>query len=361
MAPRLRDTFQQLSGLLSVVEPVEEAYDVEWHGPYFIPRPRTWWSSHFLLYGGRVYGAISANGSAKRVSWDVRSGEYEFDHDTHGGHECVHPEKLWGQAAPQLARKIRSALRNPAAYNRRVARQLPLGARSGKILRRLTWPLGARAPLLPAMARRAEAAFARGAESRPLARLSRAGFLETVALALDAVYPELGGMSAEEKYRRKADGRHGGLLDLPADDPVAFQNWHASRQWTGCHPWEIVFAHPHGVLLQPVPALEGGWRLHLWVAALGLYLAAVRMAIALAEAGAPLEFENREAVLAALGGADRLGIGPWFDHLSVEELLRIRPKSVTRVIWDRLPEIRPITEEQRARVLHVLRVGSPAV
>ena len=45
--------------------------------------------------------------------------------------------------------------------------------------------------------------------------------------------------------------------------------------------------------------VEVGWRYCLFVDVMGLYLAAIKMAIALAEAGVPLEFERREAVVAA--------------------------------------------------------------
>lgn len=122
MAPRLRDYFREVFRLLLMMDPVCGAYDVEWHGPYFVPRRRVWWPSYFRLYGGRVYRAIVAGSRELQVSWAARSGEFEMERGLMGGYEYADPEEVWAQAAPQLAGKMLSALRNPEAYNRRVAR-----------------------------------------------------------------------------------------------------------------------------------------------------------------------------------------------------------------------------------------------
>ena len=45
--------------------------------------------------------------------------------------------------------------------------------------------------------------------------------------------------SASDLYRTFADGRTGGLLDLPPRSERAFREWLLSRVWQGCHPWEF--------------------------------------------------------------------------------------------------------------------------
>jgi len=355
----LSGSFAELLHLLLMTEPVADLYDVRWHGPYYIPRPRLWCPSYFLLYGGKVYGTLYVGLFGSQGSWDTESGEFAVDRGMGSFSNVYDPEALWEQAVPQLARRLRSALRNPAAYNRRVARLIPLEARTGRVRRRMTWPRGTRAPLSPTLRVRAEEAFRTGAESRSLGSLTAAAYFDIASLAYDAAFPDLAELQPEQKYKKRADSRHGGLLDLDRNDPVAFRNWYTSRSWAGTHPWEIVFGHPHGILLQPLLDSEGGWRFHLSVDALGLYLAAARMAVALGEAGVPFEFGHKDEVVAALRGVDWVEIGPLFGQLSFEELRETRPEAVDHVVWDPLSEIRPISDAQRERALKVLRTGSP--
>lgn len=44
--------------LLKQTEPILEAYDVEWWGPYYIPRSGRWYPTHFKLYQGVLYGDL---------------------------------------------------------------------------------------------------------------------------------------------------------------------------------------------------------------------------------------------------------------------------------------------------------------
>jgi hypothetical protein len=204
-----------------------------------------------------------------------------------------------------------------------------------------------------------EAACRTGERSKPLASLTAASYLALAGVAYDAAYQELRGLSPREQHEAKSDTRHGGLLDLKKDDPEAFRAWFASRVWSGSHPWEIVFGHPHGILLCPMPGESGSWRLTLSVDCPGLYLRAVRMAIALGERGIPFELHAKGAVVAALRGLDDVEVGPGYGRLSLEELRAQRPDAVARVRWDPVPEILPISPAQRLRVEHVLASGTP--
>jgi len=131
-------------------------------------------------------------------------------------------------------------------------------------------------------------------------------------------------------YQRSADGRHGGLLDLPRADAAAFRRWFQSRAWSGSHPWEVVFGHPHGIHI--VPTLEdAGWRLALSVRNQRLALAAVKMAIALAEARLPFVLHGKDELVATLRGEDELEVGPFARQISLEELGELRPGAAQQV------------------------------
>jgi hypothetical protein len=41
------------------------------------------------------------------------------------------------------------------------------------------------------------------------------------------------------------------LLDVPSDDAAVFAARFHGIRWHDSHPWEIVFGHPHGIMLSP--------------------------------------------------------------------------------------------------------------
>jgi len=352
-------SFTEFFDLLQETEPIPEEYDVEWWGPYFIQRSRSWLPTHFMLYGATLYGSMEIGWSRSSAAWNIKTGEVSFDRTSSLLSPTAEGRKLWERAIPKLVRKLEIALKNPETYNRRVLRLMPLEARTGRVLRRLSWPRGGRAPLAPAMARQLETACREGALARPRRKMSANDYLKTAALAYDAGFKELHHLSPRAKYERKADSRHGGLLDLSPRNSKAFHDWYSSRAWSGSHPWEIVFGHPHGVLFSPLLDAEDRWRFHLSVDAPGWYLTAVRMAIALGEAGIPFEFYRRDEVVAALRGRDFVPIGPHYGQLSLAELQTIRPEALAHICWDPIPEIHPIKDEQRRRLQYVLKTGSP--
>jgi hypothetical protein len=229
----------------------------------------------------------------------------------------------------------------------------------GAVFRGGTAPRGTRAPLAPRELETLEAACRTGARAEPLPSLTAAAYLALAGVAYDAAYPELRGLPPREQHAAKADTRHGGLLDLPEGEAAAFREWFASRAWSGSHPWEIVFGHPHGILLYPVEDDGLRWRLVLSVDCPGLYLCAVRMAIALGERGTPFTLFAKGAAVAALRGLDNVEVGPGYGRLSLAELRAQRGESVARVRWDPVPEILPITPAQRLRVAHVVATGTP--
>ncbi|MFA5800085.1 MAG: hypothetical protein WC840_03955 [Candidatus Peribacteraceae bacterium] len=63
--------YAALFGLLKETKPIAGTYDVEWWGPYFIPRARQWHRSRFLLYGGRLFGSIEAGWTTYSSIWNI--------------------------------------------------------------------------------------------------------------------------------------------------------------------------------------------------------------------------------------------------------------------------------------------------
>lgn len=324
--------------------------DVRWQGPFYIDRGR-WWPTRFTLYEGTLYCSVDVGRARLTLSWEVGTAvvRYESGFST-SSWEYVHGPALWEHLLGQVVTRLRSAVRNPAAYNARVARGLPLAYRSGRIARRSTWPTRARPPMSATAIARLEQALTKAGRARAWRAMSVRRFLTAAGIAYDAVFPDMRRLEPLAKYRKRADTRHGGMLDLPSHDAEAFSRWHASRDWLGAHPWEIVFAHPHGIMLTP-HQVDHGWRFYLSVDTLGLYVSTARMAIALAEGGVPVELVNSADVLAAIRGDDEVEIGPFAEQLPLEDLAERRPGAAGLVVWDAPPvlTVRSRTASPRGR------------
>jgi hypothetical protein len=345
--------------MLRETEPISGAYDVEWRGPYSIPRPKNWHRSHFMLYDGHLYGSLEIGWTTYSADWSIDSGT-EYCRRGESLTATGESEELWASALPQLTRRLKSALKNPIAYNRRIQRLIPLDARTGRVVRNWTWPRGTRPPLSRKELGLLETVCERCERAAPWKSLSSSGYFRLVGRMYNAAFPELIGLSSRDQHALKADSRHSGLLNLPDEDPQAFREWFESRVWSGCHPWEIVFGHPHGILFSPLLSEDGTWRFHLSVESPGLYIRAVKMAMAIGETGAPFVLHDKNSIVAALRGMDDVEVRPSYGMLSLARLREIRPDAVDQVRWDPISDIQPITSTQKNRVEYVLRTGSPA-
>ncbi|MBM3853839.1 MAG: hypothetical protein FJ399_11895 [Verrucomicrobia bacterium] len=292
-----------------------------------------------MLYRGTLYCSVEIGWAAPSLAWAGGSPEVSFESFLPSDSSLYGNPRFWAELLRQTTRRLRSAIRHPAAYNQRVARLLPLGSRTGRILRRLSWPPGTRAPLSRRALDRLDQALARGGQIASLRHLNADRYLRTAAVAYDAAYAELRRLNPREKYRRKADGRHGGLLDLDPRDAAAFAAWFDSRSWSGTHPWEIVFGHPHGVWLFPRHE-DKRWRFLVAVDAPGLFLKATMMATALGETGHPITLDRRDEIVAALRGDDRIEIGPFRGQLSLAELREQRSGATSSIEWNPVPIMR---------------------
>jgi hypothetical protein len=288
------------------------------------------------------------------MSWKVGSRDVEFERDL-SSMDYYNDEALWAEALAQIERRLSFALQDFGRYNRLVEKRLPLACRTGKLRRRLSWPKDFRGPLPMRRIQRLETALAEAAGRSLLESMTQGRFLEAAAAAYDAVFKDLRPLSPPAKYKRKADGRHGGLLDLPADDSRAFAAWYHSKSWAGTHPWEIVFGQPHGIMLSPRHDPDADrWGFALWVDSPGWYADAGRMALALAGKKVPFELLHRKEVLDALKGIDDVEVGPDLYSLHFDELKSARPDSLDAVRWDPVPRLEPIGAGQAARIPHRL-------
>jgi hypothetical protein len=240
-----------------------------------------------------------------------------------------------------------------------VEARLPFECRTGKIQRAFTWLEGEEPEMDDSTLKQLESMLSFVESSPRLKQFTVSDYLATTSIAYDAAFENMSSLSPVEKYKSRADGRHGGMLDLPLDNAKAFTRWFNSQRWAGAHPWEIVYGNPHGVMLSPChDEKTSTWTFDFSVHTESLYAVAVKMAIALARHAIPFEFYNSAKVVAVLCGEDMVEIGPDRKALEFENLKAIRPDSIEHIQWDPIPKISPISEDQLQRLSGLIAISS---
>ncbi len=128
-------------------------------------------------------------------------------------------------------------------------------------------------------------------------------------------------LSGREMYKKYADNRHEGLLDISPDSEQEFADWidgsHPKKSGGG-HPWEIKrggnTTHIDLSVFRP-PYREEGFIVQLHGESLGRMVETMRMILAIYDAGLPITMANPESVRSRLIGQDNIGIIPKYDNL----------------------------------------------
>ena len=346
---RLLRLLTELFALLQKTQPVVDQTDIAWVGPFYIPRSGVWASTYFRIYEMQLHLFVLMGRLDYLMIWDLRSRQYDCSPLDFGF--AANSEEFWDDVLTQVNRRLVHALKSPAGYNRRVEARLPLRYRTGKIQRAFTWSEGEEPAIEDGTLQTLEAMLATVEPSPRLRKLTVADYLNAASIAYDAAFEHLVSLSAVEKYKSKADGRHGGMLDLPRNNAKAFAQWFNSRCWAGTHPWEIVYANPHGVMFSPrYDEKTSTWGFDFSVHTEHLYAHAVKMAIALARQVIPFGFYNSAKVVAVLRGEDFVNVGMDDRALGFDLLKEIRPDSIEHIRWDPVPQINPISADQLRRL-----------
>jgi hypothetical protein len=118
-------------------------------------------------------------------------------------------------------------------------------------------------------------------------------------------------MSGLEMYKRFADGRHEGLVELPSESADAFKQWYQSGRGGG-HPWEVYRGGNTTHIDLGVTEKAGGWSVFLRGSSTSRMAETIRIALALENEGLPIEIHDDEELRSRLLGMDNMGIIPKF-------------------------------------------------
>ncbi|MBD3345279.1 MAG: hypothetical protein GF401_09480 [Chitinivibrionales bacterium] len=216
----------------------------------------------------------------------------------------------------RIKREIEAFLKDPDAYNRNVEEKLPLRKRIGRISRHFLWK---QIPDLERLDRELgdeiihtlERALNNINRNNPLFRMTADDFFGYCEICYDAndYFGHDEKLTPRQKYKRMADGRDEGLLEVSGDSPEAFYEWFANRNHRG-HPWEICRGGTTSHISLIVNSTRDPWYLSL--SGFGRVRAAetVRMAVALWKAAIPFRLLKASELLAMCKGTDYVGIVP---------------------------------------------------
>jgi hypothetical protein len=232
-------------------------------------------------------------------------------------HGDPHADEFLDGLLTTAAGEVSLLSRSPIEHRQRIETEVRPHRRFGKLLRSAVWKVVPDARRFDreigmATIERFAAIVAHPLPAITLSSLTKQHYLRMCEIAYDAssydtLSPDL---SALDRYRRMADGRHEGLVDVsPGDDPQAFARWYSERQ-RGGHPWEICKeGNSTHISLAPHP-VEGGWKVWLAGTSAARCVETVRMAVALHDHGFPVRVAAGDDLLRMVRGEDLLGVVP---------------------------------------------------
>jgi hypothetical protein len=290
----------------------------------FLPRHETGddvWEFHLPI--GRKWHTLWA----KRYRDSFFLGGSEFDYfetgtsETPGG-AVLEQTGLAAEYGRALERIHRDVARDPLGYHRALCRSLPPGLRKGVIHRKFVHAL------IPEymrfdreLTRRELAALIRMLKSHEpdasLPGMTGGRFFEYCRAAYLAnpkthVGAKGSGLSGQAMYKKWADGRDGGLSDLPLEDEAAFEKWYREGAATGGHPWEVFRGgnSTHIDLYVRRESPEKGWQIQISAFSSTRLAEACRMALAFQAKGLPFRLDHRDSYLRRLLAEDYVGVVP---------------------------------------------------
>jgi len=205
-------------------------------------------------------------------------------------------------------------------YNEYVSKYLPNSKRIGKILREDYWRIfpEEKEEYLKNISLNEINRFAnliiKQPDKAPILRLKEitAGiFFECCRLGYEAnQYEGIEKLSDKELYRKHADGRDEGLLNLDEVSSGDFESWYFDKTHYGGHPWEVCRGGNSTHISLYVMHDEEGWWLSLAGSSLGRSVETVKFYLALSEKGLPIFLYKGREILKMLTGKDYIGIVP---------------------------------------------------
>lgn len=169
--------------------------------------------------------------------------------------------------------------------------------------------------------------------------ISLSDYLNTAAICYKAAFGNKAeGLTAKQMYRKWADGRDCGMLEIQNKNSKAeFEHWLDTKSHCGGHPFEIIYSwHGHGIHLIPPDRHKPCFALR--VTDYTYARSFIEMIKALIEKGLPFEAHNLEMVLDYLSGDSYFTVNAYSKHFILYDS---RDRKLFRHIdWDEVKMVK---------------------
>ena len=202
-------------------------------------------------------------------------------------------------------------------YNDRLQSELPVGHRTGTLLRKYEmeiWP-HVKEEIIGDLTEADLQEFIACAEeeltdkSRLLKQMTANDFFRFCAMGYTANNYDGCDKSPKEQYLLHADGRDEGLRDIDPDSPEAYAEWYHHRQ-RGGHPWEVCRGGNSTHVALYVYDEEDGWSLNIAGSAWTRCREAMKFFLTLYRAGLPVTIRQAPLLKARVRGEEKVGVVP---------------------------------------------------
>ncbi|MBI4063437.1 MAG: hypothetical protein HY401_03960 [Elusimicrobia bacterium] len=303
---RFNEIVVKLIDLIEDFWPVEDGKDHRW--TFFLRQRRQWVRLHVTKYDKAYYFSGS----------DFDSFSYPSKNAMDAGIEERLPSWI-----RELAHWKQAVAHDPIEAQARLMKKLPIRYRTGVIQRknvRLLLPQWM--PIASALTKNEKKEILeilRKAIPAPVRSMTLNRFFDYCRAAYQAnpkTFRKMGyqsGLSGKVYYKKYADGRHGGLLDIKSNSPRAFERWYESKSWSGCHPWEIYrggnSTHIDMCVARPM-GRQKGWEVRLQASSSARLVETCRIALALKKADLPVIVDEADSYLNRILDQDWVGVVP---------------------------------------------------
>ncbi len=315
--------------------------------------------------GPRCTLEIDLNKSVK----PVKSFGFKFEDDGYYA-----PDKIWGELILSAQRWLNFIEKDWIKYNKQAINLYPLNRRKGIVpnalvrdslpdIYRLDKALGKKK--MKKFISLVDSGLFLQKENATRASMTANDYFEYCRIAYhaakekDQIIDQT--LSGLELYKKYADGRHEGLLDLDPDSEKDFADWidhEDSKRSSGGHPFEIKrggnTTHIDLLVYRSQYFDKDKFIVSIRAGATNRLREAICMCLAIHEAGLPICIEDAEGIRRRLLAQDNIGIVPHFDslhranqsfydHESVDDVIyyddlgRYKNRIKPFIIWEPLP------------------------
>lgn len=207
-------------------------------------------------------------------------------------------------------------------YEKEIIDELPYYMKTGTINRAVAWKVLNEKPLdsdytefdFPDKKRfmgMAEASDLSNTSDR-LVEMTASLFFKCCYAGYDKNGYDVKGLTPKEAYKKYADGRDGGLMEIDENSPEAFRNWYDDENHFGAHPGEVCRGgnSTHVSLYVYKDSQKGDYYFVVDGRSETRFIEAINFYLAIKDMHLPVALNDSSLLLARLKGEENIGIVP---------------------------------------------------